>query len=164
MRIDLSFVVALSLAAYSSLLAGETTMLMGRVVPTPGSLVVAKNVWVGAVAAPVAADGSFRAAGIPGGPTEIAIETSGGLYRVATPIAIAPGTTRQVQLAFGGRQDTSPPPAEKAKPKKQGGVWSNPAYATLIVVGSAIVLGVAIDQLTTSSSNQTPASPSAPAN
>ena len=164
MRLDLSTVLALSLAAHSSVLAGETTILTGRVIPAAGSSLVAKNVWVGAVPAPVAADGTFRAVGIPGGPTELAIETSGGLYQVATPLNIAPGATRQVQLAFGGRQDTSPPPADNAKPKKPGSVWSKPLTATFIVVGSAIVLGVAVDQLTNAGSHTIPASPSVPVN
>lgn len=164
MRLDISTVLALSLAAHSSVLAGETTILTGRVLPAAGSSLVAKNVWVGAVPAKVAADGTFRAVGIPGGPTDLAIETSGGLYQVATPLNIAPGTTSQVQLAFGGRQDTSPPPADKAKPKKPGGVWGNPLAATFIVAGSAIVLGVAIDKLSTGGSHTIPASPSAPVN
>lgn len=140
-------------------LAGETGTLAGRVLPSADGSQVAKTVWVGAVPAPVAGDGSFSATGIPVGPTELAIETSEGLYVVATPVAIAPGTTRRVQLAYGGRQDSSaPPPPEKEKKKKSGGFWSNPLTASLIIVGSAIVVGVAIDQLT--QSDNEPVSPS----
>jgi hypothetical protein len=143
----LPLVLASVLAAPRGAVAGHTGVLTGRVLPSGDERVTATLVWVGAVPAAVAPDGSFRVDEIPGGPAEVAIETSEGLYVVATPITIAPGTTRRVQLAFGGRQDTSaPPPPEKKK--KRGGVWANPLSASLIIVGSAIVLGLAVDQLT----------------
>lgn len=157
--------MALPLALASALvvplgaLAGETGILTGYVLPSVDIRLIARTVWVGAISAPVAADGSFRATGIPGGPSELAIETSEGLFVVATPVTIAPGTTRRVQLAYGGRQDSSaPPPQEKQKKKKSGGVWANPLTASLLIVGSAIVVGVTIDQLTQSDS--IPVSPS----
>ena len=157
----LSLVLASLLAVPSGVMAGETGILTGRVLPSADGRLVAKTVWVGAVPAAVAADGSFRVDGIPGGPTELAIETSEGLYAVSAPISLAPGATRRVNLAFGGRQDTSPPPpAETAAKKPKGNVWSNPVTATLIVVGSAIVVGFAVDQLT----KTVPASPSSPTN
>jgi hypothetical protein len=144
-------------------LAGATGALTGRVLPLPNGRTFSEPlwVWIGDKPAAVAADGSFSIDGIPAGPTELAIETAAGLYVVTTPVAIAPGTTKRVQLAFGGRQDTgAPTPPEKDNKKKRGGIWANPTTATLIILGSAIVLGVAIDQLTHSSSGA-PASPSA---
>jgi hypothetical protein len=159
MRTTLPLVLASVLALPPVALGGETGVLIGRVLPSVDSRVVARTVWVGTIPATVSADGSFRATGIPAGPSELAIETSEGLFVVATPVAIAPGTTRRIQLAYGGRQDTSaPPPTENEKKKKGGGVWANPVYASLIVVGSAIVLGFAIDQLT--QSDNEPVSPS----
>jgi len=159
MRTTLTLALVSLLAMPPGAMAGETSVLEGRVLPSADARQVAKTVWVGAIPAAVAADGSFRATGVPAGPSELAIETSEGVYVVATPVSIAPGTTRRVQLAYGGRQDTSaPPPPENQKKKKSGGVWSNPLNATLIIVGSAIVLGVAIDQLT--QSNSKPVSPS----
>jgi hypothetical protein len=138
---------------------GETGVLMGSVLPSADGRLVAKSVRVGKISAVVAKDGSFQAAGIPAGPAQLAIETSQGLFVVATPVAIAPGTTRRVHLAFAGRQDSSPPtPPEQEKKKKRGGIWANPVSATLIIVGSAIVVGVAVDQLT--KSEPVPASPS----
>jgi len=159
----LSFALASVLSAHQAAAARELGGLAGRVVQTAGPPRTVKAVWVAGTAAPVAPDGSFRAAAVPVGPAELAIETSGGLYLVATPVAIAPGTTRHVQLAFSGRQDTSPPPApENEKKKKRGGVWANPATATLIIVGSAIVLGFAVDELT--KSDAPPVSQSNPTN
>ena len=163
MRIRLSFALASLLAAHQAAPARETGALDGRVLPAPGGGLVPKTVWVGAVPAAVLGDGSFRADAIPAGPAELGIETSEGLYLVRTPVAIAPGTTRHVQLAFGGRQDSSAPPeAEKDKKKKRGGIWAHPATATLIVIGSAIVVGFAVDQLTNSDGH--PVSPSSPTN
>jgi len=162
MRISLSFALASLLAAHQAAPAQETGALDGRVLPALRGGLVPKTVWVGAVPAPVSRDGSFRADAIPAGPAELGIETSEGLYLVGTPVAIAPGTTRHVQLAFGGRQDSAPPPAEKEKKKKQGGVWAHPATATLIVIGSAIVVGFAVDELTNSDGH--PVSPSSPTN
>ncbi len=159
MRVVLPIVLALALALPSGVLAGETGILAGYVLPSADGGLVAKTVWVGAIPAPVAADGSFEATGIPAGQSELAIETSEGLYVVATPVAIAPGTTRRVQLAYGGRQDSSAPPqSENEKKKKGGGFWANPLSATLVIVGSAIVVGFAINQLT--QSDNEPVSPS----
>ena len=160
MRLTPLLVLASSFAVPLGALAGATGALTGRVLPPANGRLVAKNVWVGDKPAAVAADGSFSVAGIPAGPAELAIETSEGLYVVATPVAVAPGTTHRVQLAFGGRQDTSvPTPPEKDAKKKRGGIWANPTTATLIIIGSAIVVGAAIDQLTHTSG--APASPSA---
>jgi len=159
MQPALPMVLAFVLAAPPGALSGETGVLAGSVLPAAGNVHAAKTVWVGAIPAPVASDGSFEATGVPAGQTELAIETSEGLYVVATPITIAPGTTRRVQLAYGGRQDSSAPKAsENGKKKKGGGFWANPLAATLVIVGSAIVVGFAINQLT--GSDNEPVSPS----
>jgi len=159
----LSFALASLLAAPQGVLSGDLGGLAGRILPSLGLRPRPTTVWVGAVPAPVAADGSFRANAIPVGPAELAIETSEGLYVVATPVAISKGTTRQVQLALGGRQDSSAaPPPEKEKRKKPGGIWANPATATLIIVGSAIIVGFAVGELT--KSDVVPVSQSMPTN
>lgn len=162
MRISLSFALASLLAAQQGAAASETGGLDGRVLPAAGTGTVPKTVWVGAVPATVSGDGSFRVRAIPAGPADLAIETSEGLYVVGTPVVISPGTTRHVQLAFGGRQDTSPPPPTEKEKKKRGGFWTHPATATLIVIGSAIVIGFAVDELTSSEGH--PVSPSSPTN
>jgi hypothetical protein len=159
--------LALALAAPPGTFAAATGALAGRVLPGTGGRLEATRVWVAPGASPgpalpakVAVDGSFRLDGIPTGPVELAIETSEGLYVVDAPVAIAPGMTRSLRVVLGGREDTKTPagPAEKDKQKRRGAVWSNPATATLIVIGAAIVVGVAIDQLT--KSNDVPVSPS----
>ncbi len=161
MRLAVPVFLAIQLAAPLGVQAGKTGILTGHVLPPADGRAPAKAVWIGDVSAPVAADGSFKATGLAEGPTQLAIETSEGLYVVASPVTVAPGVTRSIDLALGGREDTSaPPPAEKEKKKKRAGVWANPLSATLIIIGGAIVVGVAVDQLTKSSSH--PASPSSP--
>lgn len=168
MRTPLIVALATAVAVSPSAATATTGSLSGRVVPGTDALPAAKAVWVlpdgaGApIPAPVATDGTFLVSNLPSGPADIAVETSEGLYVVDTPVAIAPGTMSEVQLALGGRQDNSDlPPSEKEKKKRKGGVWSNPVSATAIVVGSAVVLGVIVDSLTKSESNP-PASPSSP--
>jgi hypothetical protein len=167
MRMTLALVLASLLAAPHGVQAGETAVLTGRVLLPSAGAVTPSAVWVGSHRAAVAPDGAFRAEGLPGGAARIAIETNAGLFVSPTPVTLAPGTTRSVQLALGGRQGTSPPPApaaepEKEKKNKKGSFWTNPVAATLIVVGSAIVLGFAVDQLI--KSDTTPVSPSVPTN
>jgi hypothetical protein len=162
MRIPIAVVLVSAMIFPRPASASPAAALTGRVLPPPPGTPVATRVWIGPVAAPVAPDGTFRAEGLPAGPAELAIETPAGMYVVATPVTLAPGVNRSVQLAFGGRQDTSPPPPAEndKKKKKSGGAWANAGTATLIVIGSAIVVGIALDTLTKSSS--TPASPSTP--
>ena len=163
----LTALLATSLAVYSTIAAASTGSLAGRVIahpdrPAPTKLWIAPS-GAGAppLTVPIAADGTFDAPAVPAGTVELAIENSEGLYAVTTPIAIAPGATRSLQLALGGRQDSTPP-ADSRKRKRPGGsgVWANPLYATLIVVGSAIVVGVLVNELT--QSDVEPASESTP--
>lgn len=149
--------------------AASTGSLKGKVTPAEG-VAAPKTVWITptnapgtSVSAPVAADGTFQVDNLPAGTAALAVETSEGLYVVNTPVVITAGTVSTLQLAYGGKQDTSTQtaPDQKEKKKKGGGVWSNPLYATLIVVGSAIVLGVLISSLSGGGDNNPPpASPS----
>lgn len=87
---------------------------------------------------PTGTDGSFGVADVPPGTYQVAIESDGRLYLVDGPLALAPGETRNVQLALQSK--SAPAPA---------GVWQDPLYAGLIVAGSAIVLGILINEATT---------------
>lgn len=166
MRKILIALLASTLTTAGGAYGAPTGSISGRVLPVAGRP-APTHVWaappdgsVAPVAAAIAADGSFAIAAVPAGSVSLAVETSEGLYAVPSPITIAPGATRRVQLALGGRQDTSPaqPAEEPKKKKKPAGVWANPVYATLIVVGSALVVGLLISQLT--EPNNKPASPS----
>jgi hypothetical protein len=146
----------------STLIAPPTTFaagsgtLEGRVV-TPSGNPAPKAVWAATTAtakspqrATVDPSGAFKLEAVPAGAVELAVETAEGLYVVDTPVTIAPGATRQVQLALRGRQGTTPnPPSSPAPPQppppKTGSLWDNPLTATLIVIGGAVVTGLIID-------------------
>lgn len=161
MRLAALCVLATQLAAFTAVSAGSTGIVTGKILPGPASRPAATTVWIGALPTPVAADGSFRAAGVPAGLAHLAIETPAGVYVVASPVSVAPGATQSLQLAIAGGEDTSPAPAaETEKKKKKSGIWANPASATLIIIGSAIIVGVVIDQLV--KSETVPVSPSSP--
>ncbi len=167
MRLCVAAVLILQLVVPAGARAAIGATLEGRVLPDKSGVAHAQTVWVGSRPAPVGPDGTFRADGLAAGPANVAIETPEGMYVVPTPITIAPGTTRSVQLAFGGRQNssdgepTNPPDDEKHK-KKALGFWDNPLTATLTVIGAAVLVGVGVDRLTKSNNNPPLPSPSAP--
>jgi hypothetical protein len=147
MRLALPLVLASQLTAPSAVPAAKTGTLIGRVLPPSDDRPIAKAIWIDGVATPVGPDGRFRTA-VPEGPAEIVVETAAGLYVVPSPVTVAPGAVSSVQLALRAGEDTSAPaPAEKDKKKKPASVWTNPTYATLIIIGAAVVVGVAVDQL-----------------
>jgi hypothetical protein len=155
--------------------AAGSGILEGRVVVPQGSA-APKAVWAATAAnakapqrAAVDDKGAFHLDAVPAGSVELAVETAEGLYVVETPITLAPGATRQVQLALRGRQGTTPaapsgtPPPQPPPKKTKGGFWDNPLTATLVIVGGAIVTGLIIDQVEGDSGDQSnSASPSNP--
>ncbi|HJQ99486.1 MAG TPA: carboxypeptidase-like regulatory domain-containing protein [Candidatus Polarisedimenticolaceae bacterium] len=170
-------------------------ILEGRVV-TPQGSAAPKAVWAATAVNPktpqratVDEKGTFRLDAVPAGAVELAVETAEGLYVVETPVTLAPGATRQVQLALRGRQGTTPaapsgtpppqpppktqtdypsapsstpPPQPPANNKKTGTLWDNPLTATLIVIGGAVVTGLIIDAVDDDNNNSNAASPSNP--
>lgn len=108
-------------------------------------------------------DGRFEVGGLPAALYEVAVEADGGLYLVDAPLTLAPGQTRSLQLAVKPNTDTRDEEDDDDRP---GAVvvrgWSNPLTATLIVLGSAIGVGVLIESLDTTGGRTKTASPSAP--
>ena len=101
---------------------------------------------------PSNADGSFALAEVPPATYDVAVESNGGLYVVMTPIELAAGDARNLQVAVTplAPGQMAPPPPDPDAEKNRGGtsVWNNPATAALIVVGSAIVIGFLIKEAT----------------
>jgi hypothetical protein len=165
MRILLTSALALALPVSAGMTTGTPGRLAGRVLVPPSGGPAVTAVWAGNISAPVARDGSFEIDALLPGPANVAIETSEGLFILASPVSIAPGTTRRVQLALGGRQDSSAPTTtEKDTKKKPAGVWARPMVATVIIVGSAVLVGVAIDDVLQNTNPAPAISPSTPAN
>ncbi|MBZ5639650.1 MAG: carboxypeptidase-like regulatory domain-containing protein [Acidobacteriia bacterium] len=161
-----ALVVALQLALAPAFAGGAPATLAGTVVAAASRAPVAgARVHVGdkrtgriVISEATGADGAFAVGGLAPAAYDLAVESAGGLYVVSSPLPLAPGERRSVQLAV------SSPPAqggEKSKPPQKRSlskVWNNPLAATLIVVGAAVIIGVIVGNAT----SETPTSPSAP--
>lgn len=127
--------------------AAETATLSGVVVssghqvPLAGVRVHAADRLTHEVfsSAPTGDDGGFALHELPASTYELAVESSGGLYVVATPLALEPGETKAVNLALAKTA-----PATRGTP----GIWKNSKFAALIVIGFAIILGFTLDEIT----------------
>ncbi len=88
-------------------------------------------------------EGGFTLDGLPAAEYRVAVESEGGLYVVGTPVRLAPGQARSLQLAINPQTD----PPTPADAQGGGGFWRNPVTATLTVLGIAVALGFLIDEL-----------------
>lgn len=88
------------------------------------------------VSQPTSADGSFVVENLPEAAYRIGVEIDSKLYIVPTPVRLSPGSSRSVQLAVdtGGKPSLAP-----------AGVWDDPTYAGLIIAGSAVALGLLLE-------------------
>ncbi len=102
------------------------------------------------------ADGGFEIAGLPPAAYDLAVESNGGIYPVDSPLRLAAGERRAIQLAVSSV--AAGDEAKAPRKKSLASLWNNPLAATLIVVGAAVVVGLIIGSAT----DETPASPSAP--
>lgn len=148
--------------------AAASGAIAGRVVAAPRGAVASAVFLASSDDAvrkvPVAGDGTFTADDVPAGRVSLAVQTEAGLYAVDTPIVLAPGERHTVRLALRGAQDTNPPEAQPPEKKRKSGaaIWNNPLTASLVVIGAAIVVGVAVDQISTSGKKTPTASASKP--
>jgi hypothetical protein len=133
--------------------------------PLVGAKLHVGNPETGAIvtAAPTDAKGAFRVTGLEAATYELAVETAGGLYVVATPVRLAPGQARTLSVAIAATaaaaddDDDDKPGAANAPAKTS--LWENPLTAALIVLGGAIVVGYVVDEAT-DDDDESDASPS----
>lgn len=102
-------------------------------------------------------DGGFEL-DLPAATYELAVELDGGLYLAHTPVQLAPGQARAVQvaidptLAVRRAAEEEMPPAEGTQPAsselEKPTLWNNPLTAALVVLGAAVVVGLLIEELT----------------
>jgi hypothetical protein len=118
--------------------------------PLAGARVHVGNPGTGKIytSAPVAGDGSFTVSDVPAATYELAVENAGRLFVVPTPLKLAPGVTQNVDVAVNEQASPDPATAEANAAKSAGSFWNNSFTAALIVLGSAIVVGVAVDAAT----------------
>jgi hypothetical protein len=93
------------------------------------------------------ANGEFVVPDLPAAVFEIAVESEGGLYLVETPVSLAPGQTRTVNVAINDEKAPSPGDA-KRKGSPPSGIWNNPLTASLVVISSAVILGWILKEAT----------------
>ncbi len=135
-------------AASNSGLAGTLTSATGRT-PIAGAKVFAGDRGSGRVvaSAPTDARGQFAIDSLAPGSYELAVESAGGLYVVATPVALVAGAPKELQIVV-------PEPSPRTQPGQYQlgdgalNLWSNPFTASLIVVGAAFVVGVVVENAT----------------
>lgn len=94
---------------------------------------------------PTGADGRFAVDAVAPATYEVAVESEGGLYLVASTLDLAPGQTRAADISINGQAAPDPASAQQASSHSKTSVWNNPLTASLIVLGSAFVIGILVD-------------------
>lgn len=107
---------------------------------------------------PTGPDGAFSVAGIPPSTYEVAVQSDQGLYLVSGPIHLSAGEARRVQVGVRSEQESNLD-VDEGKKKKGATWWNNPLTATLIVLGAAVLIGVAVDSASNDSTSTSPSSP-----
>jgi hypothetical protein len=99
---------------------------------------------------PSGEDGSFAIPALAPGSYEIGVAIGERLYLGGQPVALRPGSEQRVSLAVQTDADggSAPSAASVAAAKPVPSVWNNPLSAALIVVGSAVVVGVLVESAT----------------
>ena len=128
--------------------------------PLPGVQVHLGDPKTGAVlsSSRTSEDGSFALADVPPAAYEIAVQSGDKLFVVDGTIKLAPGETRSVQLAVRN-QDTTSTDSTGTDDKSAMSWWNNPLVATMVVLGAAILIGVAVDSATSDDDGASPSSP-----
>lgn len=129
-------------------LAGTVYALDGKQ-PLDGAVLHAGDIRSGEIYSSAATndDGGFVLAGLPPAAYRLAVETEAGLYVVGTPLPLAPGQERDVQLALKTGAAADP---ESANKEAQGGRFSfldNPLFAAFSVIGAAVLFGYLISEI-----------------
>jgi len=91
-----------------------------------------------------AKDGSFSITDLEAGRYDLAVETDSGLYLVPQPVDLVAGVQRPVQIAVTAERLAATPPIDRSK----ASLWNNPLSAGAIVLGTAIIVGVLVKDLT----------------
>ncbi|MEW5806569.1 MAG: carboxypeptidase-like regulatory domain-containing protein [Acidobacteriota bacterium] len=126
-----------------------------KTTPVAGAIVKAAEIESKKVyeSQPTTESGSYEISGLPKGTYDIAVQAEKGLYAVNKLLDVGMNESLSLSLALNENAE-NPGMAKgentkeaKAKPAKTG-FWNNPLTATLTLVGIAIVVGLAIDELT----------------
>jgi len=139
-------------SASGGAVAGTVTLADGGV-PLAGARVHARD-RVGDrefVSPPADAAGRFRIDGLPAAEFRLAVEWNGALHVAEAPVAVTADTVRRVAVAV--RPEGALAPA---------GAWDSNLGSAALIVGGAILLGLALESLTDPGNEEPVASPFAP--
>jgi hypothetical protein len=157
--------VALSAALVAALIptsvqaADDLGTLNGRVfdahsrAPLAGAVIKAAHLPTEEVFESVAtgADGKFHLTELPPGAYELAVATDEGLYPTGRVLTLDRSRTSTIALALAPGQNDPAAEGENEgegeKKKKGGSFWDKPVFAALTIVGVALVLGLAANEL-----------------
>jgi hypothetical protein len=128
-------------------LSGEIVSASARA-PVAGVVVHVVNPGTGDLytSGPTDDKGSFEFRALPAATYSVAVQRGNGVFRTASPILLAPGQHRSVQVALY-EQEAAPSPAEVEPNPYKMSPWENPLTATLIALGIAVVVGYAVQEL-----------------
>jgi len=143
-------------------LSGEIVSASARA-PVPGVVVRVVNPGTGDLytSSPTDDKGAFELHALPAATYSVAVQRGNGVFGAASPIILAPGEHRSVQVALYD-QEAAPSPAEAQTPAYKSSVWENPLTATAIALGIAVVVGYAVQEWIGTDSKKSVASPSQP--
>ena len=91
-------------------------------------------------------DGSISLDGVPPAAYQVAVESEGGLYPVATTVELVPGQNQPLYVAVRSDYASEPTDQQNSK-KKKGGIWQSPGMMALYIVGIAFLVGWAITEI-----------------
>lgn len=109
-----------------------------------------------------AGDGHYTLGDLPAGTYDLAIETKDGLFLGDSLVVLASGETRAMNVAV---EPQAEPPSEDSPEEAQApakaaakrtGFWKNPLTINLLFLGTAVIVGVVVDD------DEKAASPSQP--
>ena len=98
---------------------------------------------------PTTQEGTFTLSGLAPGSYRLGVEVAGGIYLIESPLPLAGGVRRTVQIAVAATTDApGAAGATGVANEPAASAWDNPFAAAAIVLGLAIVVGVLVNNAT----------------
>lgn len=98
---------------------------------------------------PTDGEGTFSVPALPAAAYEVAVQAAGTVHVLEGSLRMAAGQARTLELVVAQTDDPTDDGVEDPVPpqRRLATIWSKPGAATAIVLGAAVVVGIAVDQL-----------------